>query len=57
MKTTNYHCQKCGTTMKIQEVNKMMNIVTINIQNFVSNGGLIHLPISYFSKIEKQSVD
>lgn len=40
-------------TMKIQEVNKLLNLVTINIKTFVKKGGLIHLPIAYFRKTNK----
>lgn len=45
------------TKKKASKVDKMADTVMLNIRNFVSNGGLIHLPIAYFSKIEKQNAD
>lgn len=38
---------------KISRVNKMLKDVMYNIKNHVSSGGLIQLPIAYFSKTQK----
>ena len=52
-----HEVQQKYSEIKIRERMKILDHVVSNIRTFVANGGLIHLPISYFTTTKKQSVD